>query len=135
MKVFKKISFAVIALVPILAVMVFALTNIGNTNGVNFVPLGDLAISDGADGVRFACTADSWGDRIIMPIVGENPVNGLLGALGRFCIWLESSAGIPTSVPLFMACLYAVFAFFVEVLGYVIDLLLFVPRKCLEVFK
>ena len=135
MKVFKKSIFFILAVLPILALVIFAVGNIGNTQGIEYMPLGTLTITDTANGVIFTCTPDSWGERLIMPLTGENASNGLLGALGRLCLFLEENAGIPVSVPVFMTILYAMYMFVVEMFDLIMGLLLFVPRKCAEVFR
>lgn len=45
MRIFKKIMFVVLALVPILPLLLFAFCNVGNTNGVPIMPFGNFTVS------------------------------------------------------------------------------------------
>lgn len=44
MRVFKKIMYIILALVPILPLLLFAFCNVGNTNGVEFTPFGRFGL-------------------------------------------------------------------------------------------
>lgn len=135
MKGFKKIAFLVLALLPVLAVIVFAVGNAGNTEGVEFLPLGTVSVEAVENGVIFACTPDSWAERLIIPLVGSEPVDGFYGAVGRLLLTVESSAGFPVNLPVIFAVFYMAYIFIIELLSALCDLLLFVPRKVSEVFR
>lgn len=134
MKQFKKIMFVVLALAPILGVLAYCLCNVGGDVEQTFVSQGSVTITDTANGVTFACTADSWADRVIMPMVGNEPVEGFFGAVGRLLIFLEDNVGIPISFPVVLSAVYMAYLFMVEFLFLIMDFILFVPRKCKEIF-
>lgn len=135
MKNFKKITFAVLALAPLLAVLAFVIGNVGNQGGVEYVPLGTVSIEMVENGAIFSCTPDSWADRVLTPLIGENAVSGFYGAIGRLLVSVESQAGFPVSFPVVLAIFYAAYLFVLELLNALSDLLLFVPRKVSEVFR
>lgn len=135
MKGFKKVAFVVLALLPVMAVIVFAVGNVGNTEGVEFLPLGTVTVESVENGVIIACTPDSWAERLIVPLVGSEPVGGFYGAVGRLLLTIERNAGFPISLPVIFAVFYMAYIFILELLGALCDLLLFVPRKVSEVFR
>lgn len=135
MKGFKKIAFLILALLPMLAVIVFAVGNIGNTEGLEFLPLGAVSVETVENGVIFACTPNSWAERLIVPLIGSEPVVGFYGAIGRLLLTVESNAGFPISLPVVFAVFYMAYIFILELLSALCDLLLFVPRKVSEVFR
>lgn len=136
MKIAKKFVWLAIALLPLLSVVAYMVGNIGNTAGVSVIPMGEITVTETPEGAReLAVTPDSWGDYIITPLYGENAVGGLYGAVAGLAEYLAVNAGIPLSVPvlasLFMICYLAI----IELLSMVVDFLLFVPRKCVELFR
>lgn len=136
MRTAKKFVWAVIALLPVLSIMVYMAGNIGNAEGIGMIPMGEVSITETAENARIlAITPDSWGDYILTPLYGEKPVTGLYGAVAGLCLFMSDYAGIPVSVPVctavFMLCYLAV----IELLALFLDLIMFVPRKCLGLFQ
>lgn len=136
MKIAKKFVWLAIALLPLLSVVAYMVGNIGNTAGVAVIPMGEVTVTETNTGAReLTVTPDSWGDYIITPLYGENAVEGLYGAVAGLAEYMAINAGVPLSVPfmasLFMLCYLAV----VELLSMIVDFLLFVPRKCVELFR
>lgn len=136
MRTAKKIIWAIIAILPVLSIVVYTTGNIGNTEGVGMIPMGSVSITETAEGDRIlSVEADTWGDCILTPLYGENAVTGLYGAVAGLCLFMSDYAGIPVSVPVctavFMLCYLAV----IELLSLFLDFIMFVPRKCLGLFK
>lgn len=136
MKIAKKFVWLAIAILPLISVVAYMAGNIGNSAGVDMIPMGTVSVTGNAvEGRKLAVEADTWGDYILTPLYGENAVGGLFGAVAGLAEYLAVNAGIPLSVPflasLFMLCYLAV----IELLSMVVDFLLFVPRKCLELFR
>lgn len=136
MKTAKKVVWLVVALLPFLSVLAYMAGNIGNTAGVGVIPLGEVSVTETAEGARIlSVTPDSWGEYILTPLYGENAVAGFFGAVAGLAEFVAVNAGIPLSVPfltsMFALCYLAV----IELLSMVVDFLLFVPRKCMELFR
>lgn len=136
MKIAKKVVWFAISLLPLLSVVAYMAGNLGNTTGVSMIPMGDISITENAYGEReLLVEPETWADYILTPLYGENAVGGLYGAVAGLSVNLERYAGIPLSVPtmasFFMLCYIAV----IELLAMVVDFILFVPRKCLELFR
>lgn len=136
MKTAKKVIWLVIALLPFLSVLAYMAGNIGNTTGVGVIPLGEVSVTETAEGARIlSVTPESWGDYILTPLYGSNPVAGFFGAVAGLAEFVAINAGVPLSVP-FLASLFALcYLAVIELLSMVVDFLLFVPRKCMEIFR
>ena len=135
MKIAKKCLWVVIALLPILVYLFAMVAHLGNDIAGETIGMGNVTITEAADGFYVACTPNSWGDLLIGPLYGENAVGGLFGALAGFSLFLSENAGIPVSVPSFFAVLCLAYFAFVEMVGMLLDFVLFVPRKCAELFR
>lgn len=135
MKLAKKCIWAVIGLLPVAVYLFAVLAHVGNDSAVQIVEMGQVTITEAAGGFSVACTPDSWGDLLITPLYGQNAVDGLFGALAGFVRFLSVNAGIPASVPSFFAVLCLAYLAFVELVGMLLDFVLFVPRKCAELFR
>lgn len=135
MKKFKSIMFSALALAPLLAVIVFALGNVGATNGVDYIPLGSVSVEIAENGAIFSFETDSWASCILEPVIGSEPLTGVYGAFGRLLLHIEEFAGIPISFPVVFIVFYAIYLFMAELLFACIDLILFIPRKVSEVFR
>lgn len=136
MRTAKKVIWAIIALLPILSIVVYMAGNIGNTGGVDVIPLGSVTITETVENARIlSVTPDSWGDYILTPLYGENATGGLYGAMAGLCIFMNDYAGIPVSVPVCVAVFMLCYIVVIELLSLFLDFILFVPRKCLGLFK
>lgn len=135
MKVAKKVTWAIIALLPVAVMVAGVIGNLGNTSGMDLVPLGELSISVSPDGLySVSVTPDSWGDYILTPFY-QKPVGGLYGALAGFALYLDANAGVPASVPLLCSLVILFHLAIVELAEVLVDLFLFIPRKCSEIFR
>lgn len=134
MKIAKKCIWLAIALLPLLSVVAYMAGNIGNTAGVEVIPMGTVKVQEVQEGAWVVTDPDTWGEYIITPLYGDGLVGGLYGAVARLAKGLTTVAGIPLSVPfmasMFMLCHIAM----VELFSMLIDFILFVPRKCMELF-
>lgn len=136
MKIAKKCVWVFVALLPVLAVCAYVVGNVGNTSGLLAIPLGEVTITETAEGDRvLSVTPDSWGDYILTPLYGSGPVGGFFGAVAGLVAHLDTHAGIPASVPVLAAILMLCYLAVVELCEMVVDFLLFVPRKCMELFR
>lgn len=136
MKIAKKYVWAFVALLPVLTVCAYVVGNVGNTSGLLAIPLGEVTITETAEGARIlSVTPDSWGDYILTPLYGSGPVGGFFGAVAGLVAYLDTYAGIPASVPVLSAILMLCYLAVVELCEMVVDFLLFVPRKCMELFR
>lgn len=136
MKIARKFVWAFVALLPMLAVCAYVVGNVGNTAGLEAIPLGEVTITETAEGGRIlSVTPDSWGDYILTPLFGSGPVGGFFGAVVGLVAYLDTHAGITASVPLLSAVLLLCYLAVVEVCEMVVDFILFVPRKCMELFR
>lgn len=135
MRIAKKCTWVVIALLPVLVYLFAMVSHLGNDIAGETIGMGTITITEAADGFSVACTPNSWGDLLISPLYGENAVGGLYGALAGFVHFLSVNAGIPASVPSFFAVLCLAYLAFVELVGMLLDFVLFVPRKCAELFR
>lgn len=135
MKQLKHVVFIVVALLPLLSVIAYILGNIGNQTGIPLKPMGTIEMYQEEDG-EWVVTAseDSWGKIMIEPIYGRRATGGLYGACAGLVAWLDDYAGVNESVPVLMAVLMLCHVAIVELFSLLIDFLLFVPRKCLELF-
>lgn len=134
MKSYRKVLFVVLALLPLFPLLLYAVVNFAYGD-LRYVELGSVAFTETQDGLILVCEADTWADRLLMPLFGSEPLTGVFEALGRLCNWLALNAGVPVSVPLVFAVYYFVTEFILWVLEWIFDLISFVPRKCLEVFR
>lgn len=135
MKIAKKCIWAIVGLLPVAVYLYAVVAHIGSDSAVQIVEMGQVTITEAAGGFSVACTPDSWGDLLITPLYGQNAVDGLFGALAGFVNFLSINAGIPASVPSFFAILCLAYIAFVELVGMLLDFILFVPRKCAELFR
>ena len=135
MKLAKKCIWAVVGLLPVDVYLYAVLAHVGNDSAVQIVEMGQVTIQEAATGFSVACTPNSWGELRITPLYGQNPVDGLFGALAGFVNFLSVNAGIPASVPSFFAVLCLAYLAYVELVGMLLDFVLFVPRKCAELFR
>lgn len=136
LKIAKKCVWVFIALLPMLVVFSYVVGNVGNTQGLVAIPLGEVSITETAEGARIlSVTPDSWGDYILTPLFGSAPVGGFFGAVAGLVSYLDVNAGIPASVPVLSAILMLCYLAVVELCEMVVDFLLFVPRKCMELFR
>lgn len=134
MKLYRKVLFFILAFLPLVPLVVFTFMNFAMYDE-QFIGLGSAVFSDTADGLILVCEPNTWADRLLSPLFGSEPLTGVFGALGRLCNWLSVNAGVPTNVPLIFAVYYFVTEFILWVLSFLFDLICFVPRKCLEVFR
>lgn len=135
MRIAKKCMWVVIALLPVLVYLFSMVAHLGNDIAGETIGMGTITITEAADGFSVACTPNSWGELLIAPLYGQNAVGGLYGALAGFVHFLSVNAGIPASVPSFFAVLCLAYLTFVELVGMLLDFVLFVPRKCAELFR
>lgn len=135
MKSAKKIVWCVIALLPLLVCLSYFAVHIGNDVAGEIIEMGKLTIYPG-DGLWYIeTTPGTWADILIKPLTGNHVDKGLIHSLCSLCKFLETNAGIPVSVPSFFAVLYLVYIVFLELINIVLDFILFVPRKCAELFR
>lgn len=138
MKIAKKCIWVVIGLLPV-AVYLFAIvSHLGNDTAAELIEMGTITITPypyPTGGCYVACEAGTWAELLIEPMYGTGLVKGLFGALARLVHYLSVNAGIPVSVPTFFAVLCLAYLAFVELVGLVLDFVLFVPRKCAELFR
>lgn len=136
MKQLKHVVFIVIALIPLLPVIAYILGNIGNQEGLALKQMGTIEMYKEENGEWVVtASADSWGEVIIQPLYGRRGVGGLYGACAGLTAWLGDYAGVKESVPMFVSILMICHVAIVELFSLLIDFLLFVPRKCLELFR
>lgn len=129
MKTFKKCFYFIFAFLPVILIVV----NVFTLNPV-VMPFGSVNIVDNVLNV----TPDSWSAALLEPLglVGDfNGLGGLFPASVGFLSWLQTYAGIVPSMPLVLVVWYMVYMFFIELMFFVFDLLLFVPRKVKELFE
>lgn len=135
MRIAKKYCMACIALLPLIVFFQICICNIGSDVAFTPIEMGEVEITESQGGYVVSCSPDSWGDLLITPLYGTEARTGFFGSVAGLCLFLDTNAGIPVNVPtvlaIFMICYLAV----IEILDIVTDLLLFVPRKCLEIFR
>lgn len=135
MKITKKIIMAMIAILPFIAILAFVLSNIGADTGTQYMPMGAVDIVDTADGLTIVTEADTWADRILTPIFGNAPLQGVFDAFARMMLFLQDNIGLPISLPVIGSFVMLTYLAWIELCNMLLSLILFVPRKCTELFR
>lgn len=135
MKLAKKCVGVVIALLPIIVILFYMVSHFGNNVASDIIELGKIDLKSADGGYYIYTDPGTWGEILITPITGEFVYKGLMKAICGFCLFLDVNAGIPVSVPSFFAVLYLIYFAFVELISVLLDFVLFVPRKCAELFR
>lgn len=135
MRIAKKYCMACIALLPLLVLFAYVIGNIGSDGAFTLIEMGEVQITQSQGGYLVSCTPDSWGDLLISPLYGSEARSGLFGSVAGLCHYLDVNAGIPANVPTVLAIFMLCYLAAIELLDIVTDLLLFVPRKCMEIFR
>lgn len=135
MRTAKKIVFIVIALLPFVTIIASVASTIGNDTQAAYVPMGTITFTETAEGVEWATEPETWCDRLMTPLLGENPLTGFYGALARLALYMQTNAGITVSFPLFGSIIYLAYLAWVAMAEMLVDFVTFVPRKCAEIFK
>lgn len=135
MRIAKKYCMACIALLPLIVFFEICICHIGSDAAFTPIEMGEVEITESQDGFLVSCTPDTWGDLLITPLYGTEARTGFLGTVAGFCNYLDTYAGIPANVPTVLAIFMLCYLAAIEILDIVTDLLLFVPRKCIEIFR
>lgn len=136
MKKARTIIWIIIAILPIIFAISKVIGNIGNTTGIENIPMGTAAIVPTSDGKAYYVETqeNTWGRYLLQPFFGNGKITGFYGAILGMVHNISTNAGIPISVPLMMSIILLVHLSLIELFDSVISLIMFVPRKCKELF-
>lgn len=134
MKLYRKVFFFFLAVLPFLPVFIYCISNFAYGD-FDLLSLGSVSFVDSVNGVSLVTEPGTWSELLLVPLFGSDPMTGLFGSLARLCLWIQTNVGITLSAPLVFAVYYFVAEFILWVLEFIFDLISFVPRKCLEVFR
>lgn len=125
MRQFRKIQYIILAIVPLVALLAFVLSNVGNTQGVEYLPTGGFDIVDNV----IVCEPNTWCDRICSPLIGET---GIWTAFAKLLATLNTTVGLPYSFPVLIGLCYALWGVYITLMQLLVDFITFVPRKCMD---
>lgn len=135
MKTAKMIVLVTIALLPVIAYVACIAGTIGNDVATQYVPMGDVQITNSADGYRIVCEPDTWAERLIAPVVGENALTGVFEPLARMLLFMQDNVGVNPSLPVVGSVLLLLYLAWVSLWDMLVNFITFVPRKCAEIFR
>lgn len=135
----KKIVWVILALLPILPVIFTIIAHNGNQTADTTMPMGTITIqSSSSNSAYLEIKPNTWAHMIFSsfdPYPNSINAKGLLCTTARFMLFLKDNCGIPVSAPLFIGFWYLSYLAILELCSILIDLIMFVPRKCLELFQ
>lgn len=130
----KKITYAIMMVLPILPIVVFVLTNIGGESN-ELLSMGTVQLFPAGSTYYFQYEAGTLAEVILDPIFGQNPLGGIFSTLAGMMVWFESNVGVPVCLPTVYVWLSLLYYAFVAMAHSIVELITFVPRKCAEIFR
>lgn len=134
MKTFKKIIMVIVALLPVVALLAYVVSNVGTDALTEYVPMGTVEIVDD-NGLIIVTEADTWSSRLLDPIFNENTLTGIFEAFARMLLYFQDNIGLPISLPVVGSVVLLLYLAWIELISALIDIVTFVPRKCSEIFR
>lgn len=135
MKNLKKTVMLIIALLPIMVVIIYALTNMGTQSKNEIINFGEIEIQSNDDIMIITYEDGTLSQYILEPMIGITLKPGLYQTVIRFSQNLSENAGIPSTALVITTISYLLYIAVIELLMLVIDIVMFVPRKCSEIFR
>lgn len=134
MRITKKIILIITALLPIIAILAFIISNIGSDTSIDYIPLGTINIIDN-NGIFISTEDNTWAHYFLNPIFGSDPLTGIFETFAKLLLFLESNIGLPICFPIIGSIVLLLYIAWIELISALIDLITFIPRKCSELFK
>lgn len=134
MRITKKIIMAVVALLPVVALLAYVVSNVGAEALTEYVPMGTVQIID-ENGLKIVTEANSWASRLLDPVFGETALKGVFEAFGRMLLYMQDNIGLPISLPVVGSVVLMLYLAWIELISALVDLITYVPRKCAELFR
>lgn len=139
MKNAKKIIWIILALLPILPVVFTLIAHNGNQSAEASMPMGTISIqATGNNTAYIEIKSGTWAYMIMSafdPYPASINAKGLLATIARFMLFLNNNCGIPISAPLFLGFWYLTYLAILEICSLILDIIMFVPRKCLQLMN
>lgn len=135
MNTFKKILFITLALLPIMSLCIYAVANMGNTEGVPFMPMGSVDFIEQEGTIAVQTAPNTLSGEILSPFFPNGQAEGIFGTFARLLLQLENSIGLPINAATVLTVVYALYIAFVQLVFSLVELITFIPRKCSEIFR
>lgn len=134
MRICKKVTMVILALLPVCAFLAYVVSNVGGDSLSDYVPLGSVQIVN-LDGLKIVTEANSWSSRLLDPVFADKPLTGVFEAVGRMLLYFQDNIGLPISLPVVGSVVLLLYLAWIELVNAFVELITFVPRKCAEIFK
>lgn len=140
MKNAKKIIWIILALLPILPVLFMFISHIGNDTAGTNLPSGTISLLPTTNGsIYITIQNNSWASLLLSPYTGgktDYQINtGFFANVARFMHFLNTNLGIPINAPMFVGFWYLCYLAIMELLSILVDFIMFIPRKCLQLMN
>lgn len=136
MKTAKKLIWVFIAILPILPILFMLVSHLGNNVADVNLPMGEISISKGDGSYYLYYNDNTWSSLMFSAFSKSGFIRpGLFAAITGLCYNLNLYAGIPLSAPFIFGMWYLCYIAIIEILSFAVDFILFVPRKCSEIFR
>lgn len=139
MKIAKKIIWVILALLPMLPVLFTLIAHNGNQTAEASMPMGTISISTTGNNTAYIeIKSGTWAYMIMSafdPYPASINATGLLATIANFMKFLNTNCGIPISAPLFLGFWYMTYLAILEICSLLLDLIMFIPRKCMQLMN
>lgn len=133
MRLFKKICFALIAVLLFLPAIGAVFPQIAGQEGT-VIPLGVVSVYGSEGAYTLNVEQGSWAEYLVQPLFAEDVNEGVTGAVLGVLYALQQS-GVVLSTPMVWAVGMFMLIIVVELLDVVTSLLMWIPRRIRDTFE
>lgn len=131
----RNIIFTIVALLPIAALLIFAVGNLGNNNGLQMPAVGSVSVVNSDDGVTVSYPDSGLCEVVAGAVFPAGEYTGVAASL-LAVVPLLDGYGIPASSPaVLVSFIYLVYITILEFMSLIIDFITWIPRKCRDFMR